>query len=98
MNLIWSKHALNDYSECISYLEENFSEKTILKFIAEIDKSLKLIIQHPESFPISTYKNIRYLVVIPHITIFYLIKNQNEVQLVRMWNNRKNKPKRKIKK
>lgn len=36
MNLIWSKHALNDYSACITYLEQNFSEKTVFKFIKDV--------------------------------------------------------------
>lgn len=96
MNLIWSKHALNDYSECITYLEQNFSEQTVFKFVKDIEKCRQLLVNNPETFPLSTYKNTRYLVVIPHVTIFYTIKNNYEIQLVRIWNNRKNKSRKKI--
>lgn len=97
MNLIWSKHALNDYSECIAYLEQNFSEKTILNFIKSVDYSLQLIINNPHTFPLSTYKNSRYLVVIPSVTIFYFVNSKNEIQIIRIWNNRQNKTRKKIK-
>jgi plasmid stabilization system protein ParE len=97
MDLVWSKNALNDFSECITYLEKYFSEKTILKFIAEIEYSLKLVTKNSQTFPISDYKEIRYVIVIPNITIFFKVKNESEIFIVSIWNNKKNKSRNKIK-
>lgn len=48
MNLIWTEPALNDYDECITYLEQK-------------------------------------------ITIFYTLHNEDTVQIIRIWNNRKDR-------
>jgi plasmid stabilization system protein ParE len=79
MNLLWSKNATHDYIECISYLEKYFSKNTILKFIAEVEHSIRLISKNPETFPLSDYKKIRFIIVIPNITIFYLTKNETDI-------------------
>jgi plasmid stabilization system protein ParE len=97
MKLVWTKNALNDFSECIIYLEKYFSEKTIIKFIAEVEYCLKLVTKNPQTFPLSDYKEIRYVVIIPNITLFFKIKNETEIIVVRIWNNKKNKSRNKIK-
>lgn len=74
-----------------------FRKKTILKFIAEVEYSLKLVCKNPQTFPISDYKEIRYVVVIPNIIIFFKVKNKSEIFIVRIWNNKKNKSRKKIK-
>ncbi|MEN9445782.1 MAG: hypothetical protein RL728_294 [Bacteroidota bacterium] len=91
MQITWTEIALDDYDECICYLENYFSEKEILNFIFQMDYSINLIQKNPFTFPISDYKNVRYLVVIPQITIFYSVQN-DKIHLLRVFSNRKQKP------
>lgn len=91
MFLDWTDSAIEDYDECISYLETNFSEKEVFRFIEKMDFSLELISKNPKTFPLSEYKDIRYLVVMPPITIFYILPDENTIRIVRIWNNRKDK-------
>ena len=96
MKIEWTELALEDYSNCITYLEENFSENKVKDFISLINHHLILISKNPYAFPVSDYKNIRYIVIIKPITLFYHIKNNSTIQIIRIWNNRKNKSRKKI--
>ena len=91
MQIIWTEIALDDYDECICYLENYFSEKEILNFIFQMDYSMNLIHKNPFTFPISDYKNVRYLVVIPQVTIFYSV-HEDKIFILRVFSNRKQKP------
>jgi plasmid stabilization system protein ParE len=98
LRIVWSESSLNDYSQCILYLEEDFSDKEINVFISEVNRVLNIIIEIPSAFPLSEYKNLRYAVVIKQITIFYKVNNRKEnIEIVRMWNNRKNKTLKRLK-
>ncbi|MES2588256.1 MAG: type II toxin-antitoxin system RelE/ParE family toxin [Bacteroidota bacterium] len=90
MKLEWTEIALDDYDNCIHYLENEFTEKEILSFILTMENCLDLIKKNPNSFPKSDYKNIRYILVIPQVSIYYTTSN-NLIQIVRVWNNRMNK-------
>lgn len=54
--VFWTENALNELSQTIDYLENNFSVKE-LKFLAkEIEKTVYLISNNPNLFPVSVYK------------------------------------------
>ena len=92
MQIRWTEISLEDYDDCINYLENYFSEKEVLNFIFQMDTSVKLISENPYTFPISEYKNVRYLVIIPQVTIFYSINDNDCIYILRVFSNRKNKP------
>ena len=98
MKLDWTLIALEDYNDCIEYVEKKFSEKDVFKFIQKMDHTLGLIASNPYTFPQSDYRDVRFVVVIKPITIFYTIPDQKTVQIIRIWNNRKEKNETKIKK
>lgn len=89
--MIWTELALEDYDNCINYLEKYFSEKVVGDFLFMLDKSCSLILSNPIAFPATGIENTRSLVIIPEVSIFYSIKNENEIVIIRIWNNRKNK-------
>ena len=97
MDLEFTKTAIEDYDDCIQYVANKFSEKRALKFVLEMKHNLELICKNPKAFPKSDYKDIRYVVVMKPITIFYTIVNENKVQIISIWNNRKEKNYSKIK-
>ncbi len=91
MQLIWTELALDDYDNCINYLEKYFSEKVVKDFLFMLEKNCSLILQNPTTFPLTGIENTRTILIIPEVSIFYSIKNENEILIIRIWNNRKNK-------
>ena len=69
MNLDWTEIAIDDYDQCILYLEKKLSEREVYKFIDLMDHTLELICKNPTTFPKSEYIDIRYVVVMKPITI-----------------------------
>lgn len=91
MVLIWTELALDDYDNCINYLENNFSKKVVKDFLFLIEKNCSLVLKNPTTFPLTGIENTRTILIIPEVSIYYSIKNENEILIVRIWNNRKNK-------
>jgi plasmid stabilization system protein ParE len=73
LDIEFAKTALDEYDDCIKYVEKKFSEKRALEFVLEMNYNFDLICKNPTTFPKSNYKNIRYVVVMKPITIFYTI-------------------------
>ena len=92
-----TRTAIEEYEECIRYVEKKFSEKKAIEFVLEMENTFELICKNPNTFPKSDYKDIRYVVVMKPITIFYTILDGKTVQVVNIWNNRKDKNDSKIK-
>lgn len=97
MDLDFTRTALEEYNDCVNYVEKNFSEKRAFEFVLEMDYNFDLICKNPNTFPMSDYKDIRYVVVMKPITIFYRVIDNKTVQIVNVWNNRKDKNDSKIK-
>jgi hypothetical protein len=55
----------------------------------EVDAVLELILINPKLYPNSQYKSLRKAVIKHQITLFYKL-TENEIYLVRFWNNFKN--------
>jgi plasmid stabilization system protein ParE len=98
MDLEITRTAIEEFEECIKYVEENFSSKKAMDFVLKMEHTFNLICKNPTAFPLSDYHDIRYVVVIKSITVFYTINNEKTVQVVNIWNNRKDKNESKIKK
>jgi plasmid stabilization system protein ParE len=92
-----TRTAIQEFEECIRYVEKKFSEKKAIQFVLEVENTFDLICKNPNTFPKSDYKDIRYVVVMKPITIFHTILDEKTVQVVNIWNNRKDKNETKIK-
>lgn len=68
--VIWSAEALENLEKIITYLEKNWSEKEIKKFVKKLEKQISLIKKQPLSFPKSQLVEIRKSVLSKQITIF----------------------------
>lgn len=97
MDLDLTRTAIEEYDDCIKYVEKKFSEKRTFEFILEMEHTFDLICKNPYTFPKSDYNDIRYVVVMKPITIFYTILDEKTVQILNVWNNRKDKSDSKIK-
>lgn len=74
MEIIWSDDAKIDYHENIEYLLREWSEKSAIKFIDEVEFVLNLLKSNPRLYPKSGYKNIRRAVIRKEVTLFYQAK------------------------
>ena len=88
--IIWSKTAEVDYAENIDFLLETWYEKQVLNFIDAVDRHLKLISNNPKNFALTEYCNVRSVLIVKQIKLFYRILDNNTVELIRFWNNYQN--------
>lgn len=91
----WTSNALNELSQTIEYLKENFTEKEIKKLALKVENTTKLIAQNPDIFPKSDLKKIYKAVILKYNTLYYRI-NGNNVEILSFFSNRQHPAKRKI--
>ena len=92
----WTEHAILELKETLEYLENNWTERELRTFSAKLDHTIELISKTPEIFPTSfEKKNIRKAVVENHNNLYYRI-NQNSIEIISLFSNRKNPSKKKI--
>jgi plasmid stabilization system protein ParE len=87
----WTDLALKDYHENIDYLLHEWSEKEAVKFIEDVENVLFSIKTGKLEFKESNYFNIRECVVCKQITLYYRHLSSKEIEILRFWNNSKNK-------
>lgn len=92
----WTEHAISELKETLEYLENNWTERELQTFSAKLDHTIELISKTPEIFPTSfEKKNIRKAVVENHNNLYYRI-NENSIEIISLFSNRKNPSKKKI--
>ena len=72
----WTHHAFSELKDTFEYLEENWTEKELIKLSKEIERTIKLISANPELFPKSKKANVRKAVVNKLSTIYYRKKRE----------------------
>jgi plasmid stabilization system protein ParE len=90
LNINWSEEAVDDVLENIDYLEKNWTKKEVKVFSEEIDAVLDKLSVGNLTFKPSEYKNTYEVPIVKQITLYYQIQDNN-ILLVRFWNNSKNK-------
>lgn len=94
--ILWTNHAISELEKTLEYLENNWTERGLRTFSAKLDHTIELISKSPEIFPISIEKkNIRKAVVEKYNNLYYRI-NQNSIEIISLFSNRKNPSKKKI--
>ena len=72
--VIWSENSVKELESIITYLEDNWSEKEIRKFIQQLNDRIHLIKSYPRIFPSSPKSNkVRKAVLNKRTTIFYRV-------------------------
>ncbi len=94
--IVWSPKASEDYEENIDFLLHRWTEKEALHFIEVTDSVLKIIDQAPATFRSTGYKDIRAVVIVSQITLYYHPLKNGDVALIRFWNNHQDPSKLKI--
>lgn len=94
--ILWTDHAISELEKTLEYLENYWTERELRAFSSRLDHTIELISKTPEIFPSSfEKKDIRKAVVEKYSSLYYRI-NENSVEIVSLFSNRKNPNKRKI--
>ena len=92
-SVVWTGHAISELRKTI---EKHWTERELRIFSAKLDHTIELISKTPEIFPSSfEKKDIRRAVVEEHNNLYYRI-NENSIEIVSLFSNRKNPKKKKI--
>jgi plasmid stabilization system protein ParE len=87
--VIWSAEAVENLEKIITYLEANWTEKEIRKFVKKLEKQITVIKSQPHSFPKSQFIEARKSVLSEQTTIFYKVY-ADAIYIVTMFDNRQN--------
>ena len=75
-NIDWSNEALDNLDSILKYLQENWTEREINRFVRKLNNRIELLSKSPLVFPaIDSRINIRRSVLTEQTTIYYEIKN-----------------------
>ena len=86
-SIIWNRLALLDYHKNIDYLLKKWTEQEAIKFIGEVESVIYRLKKGNVSFEDIGYKNIKKCVVRKQITLYYRHLSENQIELLRFWNN-----------
>ena len=86
--VVWTPEAQSTFQAQLDYLEENWPEVTLRKFIDRIFEVIDQLTEHPEMYPIyRVSERIHYGVINPYVTLYDKIKEE-QVDLLLFWPNR----------
>jgi len=87
----WNPWARKDYYDNIDFLLEEWTEAEAQNFIDQVDEIIFILEQGKVDFQNTDYPKIKRCVLRKHITLFYKVIDRKNVQLLRFWNNNKDK-------
>jgi len=91
----WTLKAIHDKLDILDFwIERNKSKTYSIKLDKLFDKSIDSLSNQPEQGKKTNYKNIR-IKIVHHYLIYYLIHEQH-IEIVRIWDARRNPKKFKI--
>ncbi|MEQ9425385.1 MAG: type II toxin-antitoxin system RelE/ParE family toxin [Cyclobacteriaceae bacterium] len=84
LEIVWTKRAIAGYDRMIVYLETNWTEKEIRKFVQQTEEFLKLLSEYPEMLQkTGKQKNVHRGPIHKHIMLTYRIKpRKNQIELI----------------
>jgi plasmid stabilization system protein ParE len=96
LKIVWSKRASFKFDQIISYLIDEWGEKSAKQFISRVFDFLEILSEFPEIGSVENKeKNIRGFTIVKQVNIYYRIKGDTII-LILFFDNRQNPKKKKI--
>lgn len=86
-NIYWSQTAQEDYWQNIEFLLNKWTETEAAHFINEVENTIDILKQGKVTFKPTGYRNTYQIVVVKQITLYYHINQNNDIELLRFFNN-----------
>jgi plasmid stabilization system protein ParE len=94
-HVIWSPLAETDLDKILDYLQKNWNEQVVLRFLDKIEILIVQIANNPKQFPmVNKKRKVRKCIITKHNTIYYR-EHKTCVELLRIFDNRQHPQKRK---
>lgn len=95
MKILWTKAAQSSFDKIVDYLKNEWSIKSAIKFINKTIIFLDILQEHPEIGRKEKIKNdLRSFVLTRQVTIFYRIKNDTTIVILKFFDTRQDPEKR----
>jgi plasmid stabilization system protein ParE len=90
--VVWSAEAIISFDAIIGYIQINFSEKEVSRFITATDEKIKLIEADPKAYRQSLrLQNFHYTNILRKNVLVYRVNHdQSIVVLIHFWSARQN--------
>ena len=92
----WTDNALSELKLTFEYIENNWTGKELRKLSQEIERTINLISNNPNIFPITESHNVRKAVVKKLNTMYHRETIERKIEILSFFSNRQNPNKRKI--
>ncbi len=87
----WSPEAETSFFAVVDYLENEWTEKEVQKFVQKAHRIIGQIQQNPEMYKSKGIEKIRKVVLNRQNSLFYFFdEKESVIQLLTFWDNRKN--------
>jgi len=90
----WTTEAEETFDQIIDYLENNWTEREIERFVIAAEQVIEYISEHPKMFRKTNKKNVHEVLVTPHNLLIYKTY-ANHIDLITFWDTRQNPRKKK---
>ena len=94
--IIWTNEAESDYSANIDYLLKEWTISEAEEFINKAEELLYHLKDGKVKHKASKFEGVRECVVCKQITLFYRINENNNIELLKFWNNYQDKKRLKL--
>ncbi len=96
LKIVWSKKASLKFDQIITYLIDEWSEKSAKQFIAKVFAFLEILSEFPEIGSVENKeKNIRGFTIVKQVNLYYRIKS-DKIILILFFDNRQHPKKKKL--
>lgn len=96
LEIVWSKKANIKFDQIITYLIDEWGEKTAKEFIRKVFDFLDILPDFPEIGSLENReKNIRGFTIVKQVTLYYRLK-KDSIVLIIFFNNRENPKKKRL--
>ncbi|MGV3597008.1 MAG: type II toxin-antitoxin system RelE/ParE family toxin [Bacteroidota bacterium] len=93
--IIWSPRSKQTFAKVIEYLEQEWTEKEVIRFVAKVEKALSLITTGNIKFRSSGKENVHEVLITKHNLLIYRIKSTH-IELLRFYDTRQHPRKKKF--
>ncbi len=94
--IVWSPLADRDIENILEYLNKNWNQKVIIRFLNKINIATKQILKNPHQYPIINKKlQVRKCVVTKQNTLFYR-NTEKTIEILRLYDTRQDPEKLKF--
>ena len=84
--ITWSDEAESDYDENIDFLLRKWGFAVAEEFVTKVDDMVFNLKNKTVVYQPSKFKGLKKCVVCKRIILYYRIKSEQEIELVRFWN------------